>query len=350
MKALVYHGPQDIRYEDFPDARLGGPDHALVRIAKSAICGSDLHIYHGEYHTRETGFVVGHECIGEILEVGSEVRRFKPGDIVLSAPGMGCTDCPECLKGMVGCCKKNQPRCYGQGPFLGSLQGVQTELISVPAADTTLLHIPQGITDDQAILLTDNLPTAYFGARNADIRPGCSVAVIGVGPIGLSSVECAFILGAARVFVIDRVPERLAYAASLGAIPVTGDNVQEQIISANHGEQVDAVVDTVGKEDTLNLSLRLPRVRGVVSEIGAFLSNRVPFPMALVQSRSVTFRIGLCSVQAQWPDLIPLVQAGRIRGEHVISHHVGLSEGSQAYRLFASRKDGVMKIVMDARR
>ena len=350
MNALVYHGPQDIRYEDYPDATLGGADHALVRIEKSAICGSDLHIYHGEYRTQGASFVVGHECIGEVLEVGKDVRRFKPGDVVLSSAGIGCADCPECLKGKISQCKKGQGGCFGQGPLLGNIQGVQTELISVPAADTTLLHIPQGVTDDQAILLTDNLPTAYFGAVNADIRPGCSVVVIGLGPIGLSTVECAFILGAAKVFAIDIVPERLQYALSLGAIPITGDDVQEQIISANGGRQVDSVVDTVASEDTLKLSLRLPRVEGTVSEIGVIFSNRVSFPMSFVQTRSITFRIGLCPVQAYWPDLIPLVQAGRIKGENVISHHMGLSEGAEAYRMFASRKDGVMKIVMESSR
>lgn len=350
MKALVYRGPKDIRYEDYPDATLAGPDHALVRITQSAICGSDLHIYDGEYQTQGATFVVGHEFIGEILQVGKDVRRFKPQDIVLSSAGIGCPDCPACLQGKVSQCKKQTGGCYGQGPLLGNIQGVQTELISVPAADTTLLRIPEGITDDQAILLTDNLPTAYFGALKADVCPGSTVVVIGLGPVGLSVVECAFVLGAARVFAIDVVPERLAYAKAHGAIPITGDNLKEQIISANFGQQVDSVIDTAGKEETLKLSLRLPRVEGTVSEIGVFFVNRFSFPIAFVQTRNITFRVGLCPVQEYWPALIPLVQGGRIKGENVISHHIGLSAGPEAYRMFAARKDGVMKIVMDPKK
>ena len=330
---------------------MGGPDEALVKVTGAAICGSDLHIYNGEYRMSDTGFVVGHEFIGEVLEVGGNVRGFKPGDRVISAASIGCPGCPDCWQGKVGSCKFSPPLCYGQGSMLGALQGVQTEKVSVPAANTTLTHIPAGISDDHAILLTDNLPTAYLAAKNADIRPGCSVAVIGLGPIGLSCVECAFVLGAARVFAIDLVPERLAYAASLGAIPIKGgDDIHEAIPKSNYGEPVDAVIDTAGNEFSLKLSLRLPRAEGTVSEIGVFFSNSFNFPLALAQSKSLTFRIALCSVQAQWSELIPLIRGGRIKSENVISHHLGLSEGAEAYRLTAVRKAGVMKIVMDPHR
>ncbi|MDD5723810.1 MAG: alcohol dehydrogenase catalytic domain-containing protein [Syntrophales bacterium] len=347
MKALVYLGPRDIRYKDYPDAILGGPDEALVKVAKTAICGSDLHIYHGEYPTPDTGFIVGHEFIGEVLEVGSNVRGFKPGDRVLSSASIGCPDCPECLKGRVGRCHKGPFSCYGQGSMMGALQGVQTELVSVPAANTTLRHIPPDISDDQAILLVDNLPTAYLGAKNADIRPGFSVVVIGLGPVGLLCAECAFILGAARVFAIDLVQERLAYAASLGAIPIKGDNIQEQILSANYGVPVDSVIDTVCNEFSLKLSFRLARKEGTVSEIGVSFTNSFNFPLAHVQSKSLAFRIALTSVQEEWPELIPLVQGGRIKSENVITHHMGLSEGAEAYRMTVAREAGVMKIVMD---
>jgi 2-desacetyl-2-hydroxyethyl bacteriochlorophyllide A dehydrogenase len=350
MKALVYRGPQDIRYEDYADAVLKGPDDALVRVTKTAICGSDLHLYHGEYRMPDTGFVVGHEFIGEVLDAGSNVTRFGTGDRVISAASIGCPGCPDCARGKVGLCKFSPPLCYGQGSMLGGLQGVQAELVSVPAANTTLMHIPPDISDDQAILLTDNLPTAYLGVKNAGIRPGYSLAVVGSGPIGLSCIECAFVLGAARVFAIDPVPDRLAYAASLGAVPIQGKNIQEQILQANYGEPVHAVIDTAGTESSLSLSLRLPRKEGIVSEIGVFFSNRFNFPLALAQSKCLTFRIALCSVQAEWPELVPLLQGGRLKGENVITHHMGLSEGAKAYRMTAAREAGVMKIVMDPAR
>lgn len=350
MKALLYRGPHEICYEDYPDTVLRGPDDALVRVTKTAICGSDLHLYHGEYRMPDTGFIVGHEFIGEVLDVGRNMTGFKPGDRVISAASIGCPGCPDCARGKVGMCKFSPPLCYGQGSMLGALQGVQTELVSVPAANTTLTHIPPDISDDQAILLTDALPTAYLGAKNAGIRPGCSAVVIGLGPIGLLSVECAFVLGAARVFAIDSVPERLAYAALLGAIPIQGGDIPEQIQSANDGALVHSVIDTAGTESSLKLSLRLPRKEGTVSEIGVFFSNRFNFPLALAQNKSLTFRIAFCSVQAEWPELIPLLQGGRIRSKNVITHHMGLSEGAQAYRMTAAREAGVMKIVMNPSR
>jgi 2-desacetyl-2-hydroxyethyl bacteriochlorophyllide A dehydrogenase len=348
MKALVYCGPQDVRYREFQDPVLDFSDHVLVKVKKSGICGSDLHIYHGEYIKHETGFVIGHEFIGEVLEVGENVRRFSPGDHVLSAASIGCADCSECRKGRVDRCRTRKMRGYGQGPFGNYLQGVQAEFVSVPAADTTLLRIPEGVTDDNAILLTDNLPTAYFGTKHAEICPGQSVLVIGLGPVGLLAVECAFIMGAARVYVMDRIPERMKYAQSLGAISITGDNIKEQIKAATGGDGIDAIIDAVGNESTINLSLQIARVGGIISVVGFFLEKQFAFPMSLVQRKNITFRIGLCPVQAFWEELIPLVQAGRIKGQNVITHHLGLSEGTEAYKIFAARKNGVMKIILES--
>jgi len=350
MKALVYRGPQDIRYEDYPDAILRGPDDALVKVTRAAICGSDLHLYHGEYKMNDTGFIVGHEFIGEVVEVGNAVRHFRPGDRVIASAALGCPDCFECRQGNVGRCLTKQSRCYGQGSFMGGLPGVQTELVSVPAADTNLLHMPEGITDDQAILLVDCFPTAWLAAVNGDIKPGWSVAVIGVGPIGLSAVECAFALGAARVFAIDVVPERREYAAAVGAIPLSPNEVQARLSAENFGKEIDTVIDTVANEKTIKLGLEMLRKEGTFSEIGVFFSNRIPFPLVVAQSKSITFRVALCSVQAQWPALIPLVQGERIKGVNVISHHLGLSEGAEAYRMTAARGAGVMKIVLDPAR
>lgn len=346
MKALIFNGPEDIRYQDFQDPQIETEDSVIVKVRKSGICGSDLHIYHGGF-INDTDFVVGHEFIGEIVEVGENVRGFSPGDQVLSAASIGCTDCPQCKIGRVTRCERGVTRCYGQGSLGGYLQGGQAEKVMVPAAETTLLHMPQGVSDDQAILLTDNLPTAYFGAKNAGIHPGQAVAVIGLGPVGLLSVECAFILGAARVFAIDKVPERLSNALELGAIPLTGDDIKTQIKEATKGRGVDAVIEAVGADATIIMGLALVRNEGTVSVVGVNMNKSIAFPIAWAQFKNITFRMGVCPVQAYWNELIPLVQSGRIRGKNVVTHHMKLSEGAEAYRIYDERKDGIMKIILE---
>ncbi len=343
MQALLYHGPRDIRYESFADPRLDGPSSAVVRVEACGICGSDLHIYHGQGFTSDTGYCVGHEAVGEVLEVGSAVRRFAPGDRVVVSGAVGCGYCPRCLSGRVDLCETAPGRCFG---LSHDLEGAQAESLMVPAADSTLLAIPPGISLDQAIMLTDNLPTAYFGAKRADITPGQSVAVVGLGPVGLLAVECALVLGAARVFAIDLVPERLEAARGLGAEAVLAEEARALIYQQTKGSGVDAVIEAVGGDATIKLALSLARIGGVVSVVGVSQNMKFQFPMALAMVRSLTFRIGLCPIQSFWPELVPLVQAGRIRPERVITHRMTLAQGAEAYRVFDAREDGVMKVLL----
>jgi 2-desacetyl-2-hydroxyethyl bacteriochlorophyllide A dehydrogenase len=347
IRALTFHGKGDIRCESRPDPTPPDAHGALLRVERAAICGSDLHLYHGDLPVAETGFAVGHEFVGEVVETGSAVRDFKAGDRVLCAGVIGCGLCGACRAGRVVRCERRQTRVFGMG---AALPGGQAEAVAVPGADHALRRIPDGVSVEQAVLLTDILPTAFYGARGAEIRPGQTVAVIGLGPVGLLAVECAQLFGPARVLAIDRIPERLAAAEALGATPVHVDRAAEAALAATGGAGPDAVIEAVGADATIQLAIQLVRAAGGVSVVGVNLNLAFPFPMALALMKDLTFRIGICPVPELWDELVPLVQAGRIRPERVFTHRLPLSEGSEAYRIFDQKRGGVLKVMLDPAR
>lgn len=347
MKALVYHGAEDIRCEQVDDPQPQDLDSAVVRVTRAGICGSDLHIYHGHGFAPESGYVVGHEAVGEVVEVGSGVRRFAVGDRVLVPASTGCGRCLACDHGHVARCDNGMMRAFGIGP---ALAGSQSEAVAVPAADCSLRTIPEGIDDEQAIMLTDNLPTAWFGARRAGIEPGDTVAVVGLGPVGLCAVGSALVMGASRVFAIDLLEDRRRHAELLGAEGVGGDDTKEIVLERTQGRGVDRVIEAVGGDATIRLALSLARIEGSVSVVGVNQNPHFDFNMALAMVKSLSFHIGLCSVQAELPTLIPLVQSGRIDLARMVSHRFGVSEGAEAYRLFAAREDNVRKVILDPTR
>ncbi len=345
MKALCYQGPRDIRYERFADPGLLDDRDAIIRMDRCGICGSDLHIYHGQGFSPDLGFCVGHEAVGEVMEIGKAVRRLKVGDQVMLSAAVGCGDCVSCLAGDVNNCRNNGMQCYG---LSSRLQGCQADFIRAPAADFNCAPIPDGLTADQALMLTDNLPTAWFGCKNAGIGPGQTVAVVGLGPIGLMAVESAFVLGAARVFAIDLVPERRSIAAELGAIPFDPVTAVAEIAAATSGRMADCAVEAVGADATIKLGIAVVGRTGTVSAIGVNQNRNFDFDMATAFFKSLTFKIGTCSVPEHWPELIPLIQQGRLHPERFITHTMPLSDGAEAYRLFDAREDGALKMVMTA--
>lgn len=345
MKALRYFGARDIRYDDMADPVIENDGDAIVKMDACSICGSDLHIYHGHGFSEDVGFCVGHEAVGEVVEIGRGVRQLKVGDKVMMPAAVGCGACRSCLSGDVIHCANDAGGCYG---LSARLQGVQAEAFRVPAADANAWRIPEGVSGDQALMLTDALATAWFGARNADIRPGSSVAVIGLGPIGLMAVESAFVMGAGLVYAIDPVAERRALAEAAGAIALHPDLALETIREATQGRKVECVVEAVGADATVEMALRLVARRGTISVIGVQQSRRFAFPLERAFAAGLTFRIGTCSVPEEWPALIPLVQSGRLRPERHISHRVDLSRGAHAYELFERREAGALKMVMTA--
>lgn len=343
MKALRYHGARDVRYEAMADPVPESSRDAIVKVTACSICGSDLHIYHGHGFSEDLGFCVGHEAVGEVVEVGRGVHRFKVGDKVMLPAAVGCGACRSCLAGNVANCATNAGACYG---LSARLQGSQAEAVRVPAADMNAVSVPDGVSMDQALMMTDALATAWFGARNADIRPGASVAVIGLGPIGLMAVDSAFVMGAHVVYAIDPVAERRAVAEAAGAIALHPDDALERIKQDTRGIKVDCVVEVVGSDATVDFALRLVRRRGTVSVIGVQQSKRFAFPLERAFGAGLTFRVGTCSVPEELPALFPLVQSGRLRPERYISHRLPLSEGAEAYRLFEAREAGALKMVL----
>ncbi|MEM9668591.1 MAG: alcohol dehydrogenase catalytic domain-containing protein [Pseudomonadota bacterium] len=343
MKGLIYRDAFDIAYDDTPEPQPEDTRSAIVKITSCAICGSDLHIYQGHGFSDEPGYCVGHEAVGEIVETGSGVNRFRSGDKVMISAAVGCGECTRCMAGQVARCETRSGRCYGLNH---GLQGVQAEYAVVPVADFGLARIPEGLSDDQALMLTDNLPTAWFGLKNADIQPGDTVTIVGCGPIGLMAVEGAFVMGAARVFAVDLVPERRAMAEALGAIAFDAATAAAEIADATSGFMADRVVECVGADAAIHLSLKLACNGGTVSCIGVNQSMDFQFPMALAFVKGLTFRTGTCSVPEYWRELIPLVNAGKLKPEKTISHRMALSEGTEAYRMFNAREDGALKMVL----
>lgn len=350
MKALVYEGPQAIRYTEVADAELGGRRDALVRVTSAGICGSDLHIYGGNGFSDDLGFCVGHEAVGEIVAVGAEVRRFAVGQRVLVPASVGCAACPACLVGRVsGCELLTSPldACYG---LSARLPGGQAELLAVPRADGNLVLLPDTISDEAAIVLSDNAATAWYGARRARVRPGDIVVVIGLGPVGLMAVQSALVMGAARVLGVDLLPERRKRAEDLGAEPVDSDDPKSAIRAVTGGRGADAAIEAVGADATIKLAMSAVRRAGRVSVVGVNQNPAYPLNLPLAQLKELEFAIGLCSVQYELPTLLELTSAGRLQPEAVVTHRFALSEGERAYRMFSAREDGVGKIVLDPTR
>ena len=343
MKALRYYGARDVRYEAMDDPTPQSERDAIIKVEACSICGSDLHIYHGHGFSEDTGFCVGHEAVGEVVEVGRGVHRLKVGDKVMLPAAVGCGACRSCLSGNVANCEFSAGACYG---LSARLQGSQAEAVRVPAADMNAVPVPEGVTMEQALMMTDALATAWFGARNADIKPGSSVAVIGLGPIGLMAVDSAFVMGAHVVYAIDPIAERRAMAEASGAIALHPDEALERIKQDTHGNKVDCVVEVVGSDATVDFALRLVRRRGTVSVIGVQQSRRFAFPLERAFAAGLTFRIGTCSVPEELPALFPLVQSGRLSPEKYVSHRMALSQGAEAYRLFEAREAGALKMVL----
>ncbi len=347
MKALVYHGPHDIRFDSVPDPTPPDLRGAIVRIDRAAICGSDLHLYEGRLGDL-SGLTIGHEFVGEVVEVGSEVRAHRVGDKVMVSGVIGCGACPACASGRVTQCANGLPRVFGTTL---DLPGGQAEAVAVPLADHACRAIPDGVSMEQATLLTDILPTGYFGARNAGIAPGHSVVILGLGPVGLMALMSAQLFGPARIIAVDRVPERLALAERLGATPVdaSGD-VRAAVMEATHGVGPDAVIEAVGADETIQMALDLVRPGGTVSVVGVNMNLAFPLNMASAFLKNLTFKIGLVPVPELWPNLIPLVASGRLQPEVIYTHHLPLCEGPNAYDLFAAREKGTLKILLDPTR
>ncbi len=347
MKALVFNGPRDIRYEDFKDPARTIDNAVIMQVNKCSICGSDLHIYHGDqigktnYDAEQHKFCVGHEFIGEVVEIGPDVHDLKVGDKVLAAGGTGCGECTYCLTGSPGKCRRSTA--FG---LSNDMNGGQAEFVQIPNADQTLMRIPDGVNDEQAVLLTDALATAAFGINNTSLKPGQSLAVVGLGPIGLLGIELAFLRGASQVFAIDPVAARRAQAEKLGAIAYApSKEAIGAIIEATKGG-VHCVFEASGASSAVGSTVPLVRMGGALSFIGLPQPD-VALPLNHILYKGLTVKAGIAPVPDLWEPLIPLLQSGRLKGAGLFSYEMNLADGAEAYRIFDARDENVIKIMMN---
>lgn len=343
MRATVLNGPRDVSLETVPDPVLPGPEGIVVTVERTAICGSDLHLFHDA--PTGIGIRLGHEVIGTVAEAGPHVRNLARGDRVLVSGVIGCGVCAPCLAGQPNVCLADKAAAFGTMP---DLPGGQADAIAVPFADVFALCIPDGVADEEAVLLTDILPTGYVGALRASISPGATVAVIGLGPVGIMALQCAALFGPARILAVDQVPERLARAERLGAEPIDARSAPAaaQVMEATGGRGADSVIEAVGADATVLDAVSCARSGGTVSIVGVNLSMALPFPMGLVFLKSLTVRAVFAPVPGTWPSLVPLVQSGRLQLADTFTHRMALSQVAEAYDLFDSRVDGVLKVLL----
>ncbi|MBR9909295.1 MAG: alcohol dehydrogenase catalytic domain-containing protein [Gammaproteobacteria bacterium] len=346
MKALVIHGPGKISFETVADAQVTSSKSALVKASQCGLCGSDLHPYH--VNMPHSGYCMGHEAVGEVVETGADVKNFKVGDRVIVSASIGCGNCRRCLAGEVILCENTPRTVFGQG--LERIGGCQAEAIEVPFADNNLFALAPEISDEVGIMLTDNLPTAWFGARRARVGKGDVVAVIGLGPVGLQCVMSAIAMGAERVLGIDLVADRRREAVTLGAEAIENPDSIAGVLELTAGRGADVVLDANGSAVTTELAIKMLRQGGRVSVVGVSEQASIPFPILEGLRKNFEFHAGICSVQAELPALFKALENGLLDKTalaQMVTHKLPLSLGSEAYALFDARKDGVKKIVFD---
>lgn len=387
MKALCWHGKSDIRCDEVPDPRIEHPRDAIIKVTSCAICGSDLHIYDGVIPAMKRGDCLGHETMGEVVEVGRENKALKPGDRVVVPFTISCGECFFCKRGFYSGCERTNPdakaaeKLWGHSPaglfgyshLLGGYAGGQAEYLRVPYADVGPIKVPDGLTDDQVLFLSDIFPTGYMAAEFCNIKPEDTVAIWGCGPVGQMAIRSAFLLGAARVIAIDTVPERLALARKGGAetVDFLAQDVYEAIQEMTLGRGADACIDAVGTEPETSASLdsRWDRIKvatfmgtdrphvlrqaihccrnfGTVSIVGVYGGFLDKIPMGSAINRGLTFRMAQTPVQHYLPKLMNLIIAGDIDPSFVITHRVTLREGPELYKTFRDKQDGCIKVVM----
>jgi 2-desacetyl-2-hydroxyethyl bacteriochlorophyllide A dehydrogenase len=342
MRAVTFQAPHEVRVDERPLPELESRDDAIVAVEASGICGSDLHIYHGRVKI-PPGFTIGHEFVGTVLAAGDDVTRVKAGDRVLGCYHSACGTCFFCLRGAYHKC--DRMRVFGHGELLGSLQGTQAEQAVVPMANMTLRAVPAGVSDDVALFAGDVMGTGYHAVAEGGVKPGDSVAVLGLGPVGLCAVQVARAAGAAPVFAIDTVEDRLAVARSFGATAVhlTEQSPRDEIRRATGGRGVDATIDAVGHPDALDTAIRLARKAGTVVAIGVY-AERCQVHMGVVWIKALTIRSGHANVIGHVDRVLGMLAAGVLDPTPLVTHHMTLDDAPEAYAVYDRRE--ALKIVL----
>ena len=389
MKALVFHGVKDIRMEDVPEPQIQQPTDAIIRITTSAVCGTDLHFVRGTIEGMVEGTILGHEAVGVVESLGTDVRNLQVGDRVVVPSTIACGNCSYCRAGYYSQCDGANPNgkeagtaFYGGPDFTGPFDGLQAEKARIPFANIGLIKLPDQITDDQAILLSDIFPTGYFGAEMAEISDGDTVAVFGCGPVGQFAIASAKLLGATRIFAVDRFKDRLEMARCQGAETINFDKEDpvETLKRLTDGIGVDRVIDAVGvdAESRHTLSSRttagdLPEISangegnwqpgdspsqalewavqalakaGTLSIIGVYSQESRTFPIGLAMGKNLTINMGNCPHRKYIPKLIELTLSNRIDPENILTKHTPIENAIDAFEAFDRRERGWIKVAL----
>jgi 2-desacetyl-2-hydroxyethyl bacteriochlorophyllide A dehydrogenase len=342
MRAVTFQAPGEVRVDERPEPELAESGDAVVRVEASGVCGSDLHIYHGRVAI-ERGFVIGHEYVGTVVAAGDAVTRVREGDRVLGTYCTACGECFFCRRGDFHKCDRG--RVFGHGETLGSLQGAQADLLLVPNADLTLRTVPDGLSDEVALFAGDVMGTGYHAVAETGVGRGDSVAVLGLGPVGLCAVQAAFAAGASRVVAIDTVSERLEMARAFGAQPVhlTEEDPRAAAKEVSEGRGVDAAIDAVGHPDALELACRLARKAGTVSATGVY-AERIEVHMGIVWIKALTLKTGHANVIKHLDPVLEALVSGRLDPAPLVTHHMPLDDAPEAYEIYDRRE--ALKIVL----
>ncbi len=342
MRAVTFQAPGVVTLEERPQPEPQSPTDAVVRIELSGVCGSDLHIYHGRVQI-EPGFTIGHEYVGTVVEAGDEVKSVAVGDRVLGCFQTADGDCFFCRRGLFHRCVNS--RTFGHGAALGSLQGTQAEMALIPNADLVLRRVPEGMSPEVALFAGDVMGTGFHAIQESGMRPGDLVAVLGLGPVGLCAVQVARATGAAHVFAIDTVPERLAVAESFGAQPLHAQeqDVKGVVKEASEGRGVDVSIDAVGDPRVLESAIRLTRACGSIQCVGVY-AERAEVHMGLLWLKALTLRGGHANVLGHVDRVLAMLSAGVLDPSPLVTHHMSLEDAPEAYAVYDRRE--ALKIVL----
>jgi threonine dehydrogenase-like Zn-dependent dehydrogenase len=349
MKAITFHGVGDVRTEDVADPKISDPTDAIVRITTSAVCGSDLHQYHGRGGGLvQTGAVMGHEFMGVVEDVGPAVRSVKPGDRVVAPFSVSCGRCDWCRRRLPTQCTTTGRAVFG-GRFGHIFPGGQAEHIRVPFADHMCETVPAAMSDADALFLGDILSTAFFCAENGGIRPGDNVAVFGAGPVGLLAMQSAALFGPAHVYAVDRVDYRLALARELGAEAVDLDagDPAEQLRTLTGGVGPDVVLECVGHETAFTQAIQAVRPGGTVSSVGVYVETAMSFPAREAFFKDLSLKMGICNARNYITPLMSLVTLGKLRPARIVTHTMALADGPRAYAMFDRKEDRAIKVLLE---
>ncbi len=386
MRANCWMGKNDVRVETVPDPKILNQQDVIVKVTSTAICGSDLHLYGGFIPTMESGDIIGHEFMGEVVETGRGVKHLNKGDRVVVPFPIACGGCLSCHTGLFSCCENSNPNAwiaekmwghaisgvFGYSHMMGGFAGGQAEYARVPFADVGPIKIPEGLKDEQVLFLSDIFPTAYMGAEMCNIQPGDTIAVWGCGPVGLLAIRSAYLLGAERVIAIDRFEYRLAMARQAGAetINYEENDIQEVLKEKTAGRGPDACIDAVGLEAhgpglvyaydrakqavmsesdrpiALRQAIMACRNGGTVSVIGVYGGLIDKFPIGSLMNRSITMKTGQCHVQRYLKPLLARIQNGEIDPSFVITHRLSLEDAPKAFQMFRDKQDNCEKVVL----